>query len=94
MAQLSSSEAAKYMANKVERFLDETNLIAISGGPIAWLESAKDTETRSWRASGFDNRLFPGGEIPLKVVLDNRNGDPVHDVAAKYYALAHRKGYV
>ena len=24
----------------------------------------------------------------------NSHGDPVHDIAAKYYALAHRAGYV
>ena len=61
---------------------------------IAWLKEDPDVERREWRARCFDNTLFPGGSIPFKAILKGPDGEPKYDFAAKYYALAHKAGFV
>ena len=76
------------MPNQVEMFIDQQTLTAMLTGSVQWLEPT------AWRANGLDNSLFPSGIIPFKGIRLNNTGDPVHDVAAKYYALAHRRNHV
>ena len=76
------------MPNQVEMFIDQQTLTAMHTGRVPWLEPT------AWRANGLDNSLFPSGIIPFKGIRLNNTGDPVHDVAAKYYALAHRRNHV
>ena len=79
---------------QMEMFLSQSSLAAVMGEPVAWLQDESDEMIRQWRATGFDNRLFPGGTVPFKAVLRAPGGKVVHNVAAKYYALAHRKEFV
>ena len=83
-----------YASYHMEMLLCRSTLEAVAGGPIAWLQHEPDEGRRLWRAQGFDNTLFPGGTMPFKAVLTRPDGEVVHNVAAKYYALAHRKEFV
>ena len=71
-----------------EIFLDEAMLGACLGGPIPWLPG------EAWRATGIDATLFPRGEIPMKPIWIEEGGENEHTIAKKYYAMAHRAGYV
>jgi hypothetical protein len=44
----------------------------------------------NWRPDGIDNTVFPRGEIPMKRVL-MKDGDEVHNISMKYFAMAHRR---
>ena len=83
-----------YASYQMEMFLSQSSLAAVMGEPVAWLQDESDEMMRQWRAQGFDNTLFPGGTMPFKAVLTRPDGKVVHNVAAKYYALAHRKEFV
>jgi hypothetical protein len=86
-------EALSYKPEMYEILLDHDTVLAFQGGEVKWIAD------KEWRASGIDPSLFPrstsSGEqaIPLKRILLDDNPDH-HAIAAKYYALAHRKGYV
>ena len=76
-----------YHPEAFEMFLSQEQFDVFRGERIPWL--AEDT----WRATGMDNTLFPKGEIPMKrIVLENDLNE--HNIAMKYYALAHRAGRV
>ena len=79
---------------QVEMLVCEETWQAVSGGEVAWLKEDPDPQRREWRTCDFDNTLFPGGAIPFKYILKGDNSAPMHDLAAKYYAMAHRAGRV
>ena len=78
-----------WASDAVEIFIDFQTWVAITkdrwstGGPMS-----------AWPDEGLDHDLFRDGMIPFKRILVDDQGKPRHDVAAKYYALAHRSGKV
>ena len=83
-------ERAKFLPYQFEMLLDKQTLDALQGGPVAWLTDSPDASTRDWHAQGFEHSLFPGGVIPFKFILKGPDGKGMHNLAAMYYAMAHR----
>jgi hypothetical protein len=80
-------EDSDYDEETYEMFIDEATAIAFDGGQVSWLAEG------DWRANGMDPTLFPAGELPMKRIK-RVHGVNNHDVALKYYALAHRSQMV
>ena len=75
--------AVEWVPDRVEIFIDMKTVSALhlsaDGG---------------WSGHGLDHELFCGGMIPFKGIRVNAQGAPVHDVAAKGYAMAHKSNKV
>ena len=46
------------------------------------------------RANGLDSSVFSRGEIPFKRIKLDDKGENHHEIALKYFALAHKNNYV
>ena len=65
---------------KFEMFIDEPTAKAFfEDGTVPW------NEPSGWKCQGVDPSIFPKGELPFKTWSED------HSIAAKFYALAHRK---
>ena len=62
-------------------YIDQATADAFFNGPVEWIAS-------DWQCRGVDPTIFPKGEVPFKKFSED------HSIAAKYYAMAFRKGGV
>ena len=69
-------------------FLDEQTLKAVESGVVPWRDYG------DWHPEGFDNTLYPQGELPLKRIAVMEDGRENYHIPLYSYSLASKKEFV
>ena len=69
-------------------FVDEATLSAVQSGVASWCDDG------NWRAEGFDNSLYPKGELPLKRIAITEDGHENYHIALYSYSLACKQKFL
>jgi hypothetical protein len=72
--------------SKYQMLLSQQCLDVVLGRGCAWAPE--------YTTDGIDNTVYPGGMVPFKFTALNGQQEDHHVLAAKYYAMAHRRGNV
>ena len=69
-------------------FVDEATFSAVQSGVASWRDYG------DWRAEGFDNSLYPKGELPLKRIALTDDGHENFHIALYSYSLACKQKFL